>query len=169
MPPPSPDLGSSQSTVRDMPPPTSKTPRRDRKCTVTVNDSLARDEVLLNLELLGEDYKPDSLVSIEVIKSDSDKAPQTAFAKHLHHDGNKDAGASAGNPKAAEPAQRYICIAKDMPKELKARLPTVEVYVAKHIADAFGMKKGTQVVLAPVRFPLCGNSLFLFLWLTFYN
>jgi hypothetical protein len=115
--------------------------------------------VLLNLELLGGDYKPDSLVSIEVIKSDSDKAPQVAFAKQLHHDRNKDAGPSAGNPKAAEPTQRYICIAKDMSKELKARLPTVEVYVAKHIADAFGMKKGTQVVLTPVCSPLCGCSL----------
>jgi hypothetical protein len=156
MPPPSPETGSSQSTIRDMPPSTSKTSRRDRKCTVTVNESFARDEVLLNLELLGGEYKPDSLVSIEVIKSDTDKTSQNAIAKQLHHDRNKDAGPSAGNSKTTEPTQQYICIAKDMSKELKARLPMVEVYVAKHIADAFGMKKGSQVVLTPVSSPLRG-------------
>ncbi|EMR62886.1 putative vacuolar membrane-associated protein iml1 protein [Eutypa lata UCREL1] len=38
----------------------------------------------------------------------------------------------------------------DMAKDLKARHPTVEVYVAKHIADAFNIRNRSQVVLAPV-------------------
>lgn len=35
---------------------------------------------------------------------------------------------------------------------MKARQTDTDVSVAKHIADAFGFKKGSQVVLAPVRF-----------------
>jgi hypothetical protein len=38
-----------------------------------------------------------------------------------------------------------------MPKDMKARQHDVEVYVLKHIADAFGMKKGSQVLLTVVR------------------
>jgi hypothetical protein len=135
-----------------MPPPSAKPTRQDRRCTVTVNDSFARDEVLLNLELLGGDYKPDSLVAIDVIKADTDKPPQNALGKQLHHDRAKDAS-STGTSKGGEAAQRYICVVKDMSKEQKIRLPNVEVYVAKHVADAFGMKKGSQVLLTPVCCP----------------
>lgn len=150
-PPPSPDTVSSSSTIRDMPPSRPAKPtRRDRRCTVTINDSLAKDEVLLNLELVGGDFKPDSLVAIEVVRPETDKAPLTALGKQLHLDRGKDASSAAGNSKSGETSLPYICVVKDMSKEQKIRFPGVEVYVAKHIADAFGMKKGTQVHLTPV-------------------
>lgn len=142
------DTASSNSTIRERP---SSRLRLDRTWTVTVNESLARDEVLLNLDLIGDDIQPGSLVAIDVFKADSEKPFQNAHHKQHHHD-RKDVGSAA----CAE--RRYICVARDMPKELKARYSTVEVYVAKHIADAFGLRKGTQVTLTPVRlgiFVLC--------------
>ncbi len=138
---------SSSSTLRERPSSRLRHDRLDRSWTVTVNESLARDEVLLNLDLVGHDIQPGCLVAIDVVRADSDKPPQTPHHHKHHLQGRKDGAAAAA---AACVAQRYICVAKDMPKDLKARYSTVEVYVAKHIADAFGMRKGTQVTLTPV-------------------
>lgn len=136
------DTASSSSTIRERPSSRlSSRLRAERRWTVTVNESFARDEVLLNLDLMGagDDITPGSLVAIDVIKADSEKPLQN------QHQSRRDGGTGP----CAD--RRYICIAKDMPKELKARYSNVEVYVAKHIADAFGMKKGTQVTVTPVR------------------
>ncbi|KAK4235866.1 hypothetical protein C8A03DRAFT_36268 [Achaetomium macrosporum] len=138
------DTVSSNSTIRERPPSRlSSRLRPERRWTVTVNESFARDEVLLNLDLIGDDVKPGSLVAIDVVKADSDKPSQGAH--HKPHLQDRKDGASAG---CAE--RRYICVAKDMPKELKARYSTVEVYVAKHISDVFGLRKGTQVTVTPI-------------------
>ena len=144
---------SSSSTLRERPSSRLRLDRLDRPWTVTVNESLARDEVLLNLDLVGHDIQVGSLVAIDVVRADSDKPPQTPH-HHKHHLQDRKDGPSGAA--AACVARRYICVAKDMPKDLKARYSTVEVYVAKHVADAFGMRKGTQVTLTPVC-PL-GNS-----------
>lgn len=138
------DTASSNSTLRDRPSSRlSSRIRAERRWTVTVNESFARDEVLLNLDQIGDDVQPGSLVVIDVVKADSEKATQNS---HHHKPAQDRKEGAAGN--CAE--KRYICVAKDMPRELKARYSAVEVYVAKHIADAFGMRKGTQVTLTPV-------------------
>lgn len=126
--PRSPDTLSSNSTVRadsreDLHHPATL----PRRCTVTVNESFARDDVLLNLDLLPRSFRPGMLVSIDILKPEVSKAQS-----------------------AAPPSNRYIFVVKDMAKELKARFPHVEIYLAKNIADVFGMKKGSQVLLAPV-------------------
>ncbi|KAH6635267.1 hypothetical protein B0J18DRAFT_453865 [Chaetomium sp. MPI-SDFR-AT-0129] len=138
------DTASSNSTLRERP--SSRLSSRmhaDRRWTVTVNESFARDEVLLNLDHIGDDVQPGSLVAIDVVKGDSEKAAQNS---HHHKPVQDRKEGAAGN--CAE--KRYICVAKDMPRELKSRYSAVEVYVAKHIADAFGMRKGTQVTLTPI-------------------
>ncbi|KAK7748541.1 vacuolar membrane-associated protein iml1 [Cytospora paraplurivora] len=117
----------------------------DRKCTVTINESFARDEILLNLDLFSSRFKPGMLVSIDILKPEYSKH-QTTAAKRLASLDAERHGASD----SSQPSKRYIFVVKDMPKELKARYPHVELYVAKHIADVFGMKKGSQVLLAPV-------------------
>ncbi|KAK4179206.1 putative vacuolar membrane-associated protein IML1 [Triangularia setosa] len=124
---------SSSSTIRERP---QSAKRPERRWTVTVNEALSGDEVLLNLELIGDDIKPGSLVSVDVLKLETEK-------QH-HPDRNKDGGLVGCKPK------RYICIAKDLNKDFKARYHMVEVYVAKHIAEAFGMRKGTQVTVTPI-------------------
>ncbi|KAF3768041.1 hypothetical protein M406DRAFT_254495 [Cryphonectria parasitica EP155] len=102
-----------------------------RKCTVTVNESFARDEILLNLDLFGSDFRPGMLVSLDILRPDISSSSSSKL-----QNGAADPG---------QPAGRYIFVVKDMAKELKIRYPHVELYVAKHIADVFGMKKGSQV------------------------
>ncbi|KAK4651539.1 vacuolar membrane-associated protein iml1 [Podospora pseudocomata] len=126
-------ITSSSSTIRERP---QSAKRPERRWTVTVNEALSSDEVLLNFELLGDDIQPGSLVAIDVLKSETEKQ---------HHPARSKDDSSAGcKPK------RYICIAKDLNKDFRARYPMVEVYVAKHIAEAFGWRKGTQVTVAPI-------------------
>ncbi|KAH8879677.1 vacuolar membrane-associated protein iml-1 [Thozetella sp. PMI_491] len=150
--PRSPDTVSSTSTLRGDRPPSSKAYRieRDRRYTVTVNESFDRDGVLLNLDLIAGDVKPGSLMAIDVVRAETDK-PTANSQKQQHHDRSKDANSSG--PVGAKPGdaeRRYIFMVKDMPKDLKARYPSVEVYVPKSIADAFGMKRGSQVLLTPI-------------------
>lgn len=126
-------ITSSSSTIRERP---QSAKRPERRWTVTVNEALSGDEVLLNFELLGDDIQPGSLVAIDVLKPETER-------QH-HPERSKDDSSAGCKPK------RYICIAKDLNKDFRARYPMVEVYVAKHIAEAFGVKKGTQVTVAPV-------------------
>ncbi|KAK1776089.1 hypothetical protein QBC45DRAFT_228926 [Copromyces sp. CBS 386.78] len=145
--PRSPDTVSSSSTIRDRPSSSSRRSRIDKRWTVTVNESFARDEVLLNLDLIGDEAKPGSLMAIDVFRPDSEK--QTQGSHHHHHHHHKQPPLDR-TKEAAESQPRYIFVVKGMPKELKARYPSVEVYVAKHIADVFGMRKGSQVTLTPI-------------------
>lgn len=146
--PRSPDTVSSNSTVRNG-------PKRiaPRTCTVAINESLipTRDEVLLNLELLGGDIKPGSLMSIVPVKSEQDRTASSNYgstkAALLHR---TNTGGGGSDDPSKDPSKRYIFVVKDMTKEVRARNPTIEVLVAKHVGDAFGMRKGTQVTLAPV-------------------
>lgn len=149
--PRSPDTVSSNSTLR-------AEARHDdqhggslrRKCTVTVNESFARDEILLNLDLFSSSYRPGMLVSIDILKPEVSKQ-QSTVAKRLAAAAQDPTRHGAADPN--QPSRRYIFVVKDMARELKARFPHVEIYVAKQIADVFGMKKGSQVILAPVRLP----------------
>jgi hypothetical protein len=49
--------------------------------------------------------------------------------------------------------KRYLFIAKDMSKEMKARQPILEVSVAKHIADLFCLKHRSNVLITTVCLP----------------
>ncbi|KAH6607598.1 hypothetical protein Trco_003911 [Trichoderma cornu-damae] len=146
----SPGSVSTHSTVRDV---KDEKPRKiERFCAVTVNEGYSRDEVLLNLDLIGADIKPGVLMSIAVLKTDLPKSSAGfgSLKKQQHEDNGslRYQGVGACDPSSL--GYQYIFVAKDMPKETRARLPDAEVYVAKHIADAFGMKKGSVVMLAPV-------------------
>lgn len=101
-------------------------------------------------------------MAMDILRPDSDKPLHGTQHKQHLSDRAKDA-ASGGGARMTEAEQRYIFVVKDMPKELKARYPTVEVYVAKHIADAFGVRKGSQVALTPVRITSLDSSLDVFL------
>lgn len=144
--PQSPDTVSSNSTIRDCPPPMRA--RVERRWTVTVNESFVRDEVLLNFDAIADHVKAGTLFAIDVVKPDPEKQSQTSLNKGGRDGVPQQRAATAARP--AESDSRYICVAKDMPKELKMRHPNVEVYVAKHVADAFGMRRGSQVILTPV-------------------
>ncbi|KAI0971421.1 vacuolar membrane-associated protein iml-1 [Xylaria arbuscula] len=149
----SPDTASlaSTSTIRDFQ--SSKRPS-ERTYSVTINESLVRDEVLLNFDLVGGGaIQPGALMSITSVKAETDRSDRLQGSLYGSSRPPLYQRASAV-PADAKPAddstRRYVFIAKDMPKDLKNRMPTVEVYVAKHVGDAFNLRKGTQVILAPV-------------------
>lgn len=136
----------SHSTVKE-----DKRSKLERRCTVAVNEGYSRDEVLLNLDLVG-DVKPGAPMCIVAVKEDSRKS---STGHGQDHSGPKGALMAQGYVDGV--ASSYVFFAKDMPQEMKARQPDVEVYVVKHIADAFGMKKGGQVILTMVHLAL-GSS-----------
>ncbi|KAI0132999.1 hypothetical protein BJ170DRAFT_268761 [Xylariales sp. AK1849] len=144
----SPDTASSDSTVRD----TNASKRiAERTCTVSINESLVGDEVLLNLELLGGGIKPGSLMSITPVRLDQDRSASSNYGSgRTAHYYRAFSGGDDLSRHDGDAGKRYVFVVKDMSKEFRARQPSMEIYVAKNIGDAFGLKKGTQVVLAPV-------------------
>ncbi|KAK7417565.1 vacuolar membrane-associated protein iml1 [Neonectria punicea] len=145
--PASPASASTHSTVKE-----EKHAKMERQCTVAVNEGYSKDEVLLNLDLVGGDVQPGALMCIMPVKDDSRKPSAghgpTSKQSQDHNGGSKSASSAQGHGEVA--GNSYVFVAKDMPQEMKARQPDVEVYVVKHIADAFGMKKGSQVLLTIV-------------------
>ncbi|PHH86338.1 hypothetical protein CDD83_10390 [Cordyceps sp. RAO-2017] len=147
-PPGSSGSASTRSTVKEH-----RLRRAEQYCHVAVNEGYAKDEVLLNLGLLGLDAKPGSLMSLMPLRGDSARPSSSAYGSlgkqpAEHCDALRAASGCHGEPDCGH--NRYTFVVKDMPKELKLRQPDVEVYVVKHIADAFGIKKGSQVLLTPV-------------------
>ncbi|CAK7567797.1 MAG: vacuolar membrane-associated protein iml1 [Sporothrix epigloea] len=146
----SPETVSSNSTIRETSASKIPLPEFERTCTVTVNESFAPDEVLLNLDHFDDGVQPGQLIAIDVL-------PDQRYGQNATNasSGNSNSATSGGTgdnagPPGRDAGRRYLFIVKDMPKELKARHPTVEIYVAKRVADAFGMKKGSTVLLTPV-------------------
>lgn len=142
--PASPASISTHSTIKD-----EKRTRIERRCTVTVNEGYARDEVLLNFDVVGADVKPGMLMCISTVRDDLRKI-STGHGAGSKQNQDTSKGAS-GTQNGDGVGFKYFFVAKDMPQETKTRNPDVEVYVLKHIADAFGMKKGCQVLLTMVR------------------
>ncbi|KAJ4165241.1 hypothetical protein LMH87_006880 [Akanthomyces muscarius] len=138
---------STRSTLRE------DRPRRlERICIVVVAEGYMRDEVLLNLDMVGPEVRPGMLMAISAIKSESAKASGGhGSLSRQTHDGNEAAKAAAALAKdRAALGHRYIFVVKDMPREMKARNQDAEVCIVRQISDAFGMKRGTQVLLTPV-------------------
>ncbi|KXJ86196.1 hypothetical protein Micbo1qcDRAFT_198507 [Microdochium bolleyi] len=155
--PRSPDTVSSHSTIREAKPPWRFS---NRVCTVTINESINQDDILLNLDLFGGAVKPGMLMSIAACKSDPERPGAGGLfgtSRSISFQRLRDAeNASARNSSShstnteVDPDRKYIFVAKDMSKPMKAAQPNVEVYVARHVGDAFNLRRGTQVVLAPV-------------------
>ncbi|RWA10409.1 hypothetical protein EKO27_g4695 [Xylaria grammica] len=146
----SPDTASlaSNSTIRDF---QSVKRQSERIYTVSINESLIRDEVLLNFDLVGGGaIQPGDLMSITPVKAETDRSDRLQGSLYGSSRPPLFQRPSADIRTNDDTTRRYVFVAKDMPKDLKVRMPTVEVYVLKHVGDAFNLRKGTQVVLAPV-------------------
>lgn len=145
---------STRSTVRE------DRPRRvERICTVAVAEGYLRDEVLVNLDVVGPEVRPGMLMAISAIKSDASKSSAGHGSLSRQTQGVNDT-AKAVAALVKDPAalgHRYIFVVKDMPREMKARNQDAEVCIVRHISDAFGMKRGSQVLLTPVSCS-CANA-----------
>ncbi|KAI8957686.1 hypothetical protein F5Y11DRAFT_360618 [Daldinia sp. FL1419] len=149
--PQSPDNASVRSAPREQP---RQKRVNERICCVTINESVISDEVLVNFDLFGGAVQPGALMSIAPIKSDQERMQGPQYGTLRQASYHRGFSASTPGDDAAkseiDAGRRYVFVAKDVSKELKARHPNIEVYVSKQIGTAFNMRKGTQVVLAPV-------------------
>ncbi|TPX07327.1 uncharacterized protein E0L32_010749 [Thyridium curvatum] len=136
---------SSHSTVRELP--QGKRNGLERKCVVTVNESLVSEDVMLNLDLFDHEIKPGTLMAINTL---SEKPSYGSLRRQSSQEKWPNQSSQEPSNSDGVAASRYLFIAQDMPKDLKTRYPKIELYVAKRIADAFGMKNGASVVLTPV-------------------
>lgn len=154
----------------------------ERRCSLWVHeDGFSKDEVVLNLDLFP-DVKPGELMAIVALKTDTGVRDFQDKAQTAKKDVETLATAmqrerSSSNPRSPGPANgseakhdvdlgnRYLFIAKDMPKEMKAKQPTLEVSLAKHIADVFCLKYRSNVLVTTVclscsKFCIVTNSFF---------
>lgn len=122
----------------------------ERLCSVTVMEMHWKDELALNFDILGPEFKPGALFGIAAVKNEGNKnAAGYGSSSKLDQDGI-DHGRGSAAKDAKSCGHRYIFAAKDLARDTKLRNPDVEIYIAKQIADAFGFKRGGQVLLTPV-------------------
>jgi hypothetical protein len=141
----------------------------ERRCTLWVHDEgFSREEVVLNLDLFPG-FKPGELMAIMALKTDSG----VRDFQEKTQSSNRDSVAlgapiqrerSASNPRSPASGKdakrdvdrwkRYLFIAKDISREMKAKHQGLEVSVTKYIADAFGLKHRSNVILTTVYGPL---------------
>ncbi|KUJ07054.1 vacuolar membrane-associated protein-like protein IML1 [Mollisia scopiformis] len=149
--------------------------RIERRCTIWVHDEgYSKDEVVLNLDLFPN-VKPGELMAVVALKTDSgvrdfqDKAQFAKIEPEVLGTAmqREDSNSNPRSPGTANPndvkhdvdvGNRYLFIAKDMPKEMKTRQPTLEVSVAKHIADVFCLKHRSNVLLTTTDVALSSAS-----------
>ena len=132
---------SSKSTIQDSPP-TRSTPVV-RICTVSINEGFSKDEVLMNMDLFDTEIeKTVSMVALYVLKADQEKPHQQPAVVSLET-----------KTDAMDPKRRHLLLVKDIPNDLKSRYPNIELCLTRHLADSYGIKKGSQVLLTPVSAP----------------
>jgi hypothetical protein len=147
-------------------------PTVERRCIIWVHDEgFSKDEVVLNLDLFP-DLTPGELMAIVALKTDSgirdfQEKAQTSKTNGENIAPVPQSDRSHLNPKSPVQAnapevnhdvdhgKRYLFIAKDMPKEIKAKLPSLEISVAKHVADVFGLKHRSNVLVVTVSSLAC--------------
>ena len=147
--------------------PVALNPVLEWRCNIWVHDeSFSKEEVVLNLDLFP-DVKPGELMAIVALKTDSgirdfqDKAQASKTnGESIAPIIESDRGSS--NPKSplqvngsdvnhdVDNGKRYLFVATDMPREMKIRQPSLEISVAKHVADVFSLKHRSNVLVTTV-------------------
>ncbi|CZT51563.1 probable IML1 Vacuolar membrane protein [Rhynchosporium secalis] len=144
-----------------------------RKCVLWVHDeAFSKEDVVINLELFPE-VKHGEIMAIMPLKADSEqrdfqdklsaKREPDTLATSMRRErssstpksprtfnGNSNGRGNDGK-KDTDKWNQYLFVAKDMSKELKAKHPILEVSIAKHIADAFGLKSRSSVLLSTTK------------------
>lgn len=145
---------STHSTIRE-----DRRRRSERCCTISVSDGFSKHETLLNLDHFVGHVVPGMLMALVPVRGDAKSAAAAGHGslkkqaiEHLDHPRAASSSVSENeHDQDHDLGHRFIFVVKDMTKEMKARHPDVEVHIARHIADAFGLKNGSQVFVRPVR------------------
>lgn len=134
-----------------------------KKCILWIHeDPFSLPEVILNLDLFP-DVEAGDLMAIVSVKTDSQENVSTSkMEDSLNASTLRERSASNRNSPGgtnnknhdADVGNRYLFIAKEMPKEMKVKQPHMEVSVARHIADTFHFRSRSQILIITVCFPL---------------
>ena len=136
----------------------------ERRCNLWVHDDgFSKDEVVLNMDLFPE-VQPGDLLAIIGLKTDSGvrdfqesnlpKKDAENLGTTMHRERSKSTPKSPVLPDTKYDSQlgkRYLFCAKDLPKELKLKNPTLEVSIHKQLADVFNFKHRSNVLITTVR------------------
>lgn len=139
----------------------------ERKCTLWVHDEgFSTDEVVLNLSLFPDVKEGDAVAIVGFKMENSVRDFQDKRQASMHESDTLSAAVardrSTSNPRSpvaaslnewkhdVDQGKRYLFLARDMTKEMKAKHPGLEVSVAKHIADVFCLKHRSNVLLSTV-------------------
>ncbi|CAG8954787.1 hypothetical protein HYFRA_00004712 [Hymenoscyphus fraxineus] len=131
-------------------------PPVEKKCVLWIHDDpFSLPDVVINLDLFP-DVQVGELMAIVPLKVDSQENVSTSKmdGDALHPSIRRDQSVSNSNGRGGNNNNRnpnfgnhYLFIAKDMPKEMKAKQPHMEVSVARNIADSFHLKSRSQVLV----------------------
>jgi hypothetical protein len=143
----------------------------EKRCNLwTHEESFSKHEVVLNLDLFPG-VNPGDLMAIvplkadmgardhqektQGLKKDSDSFPPSMQRDRSHSNPNSfSQGSVADSRQDIDIENRYLFIAKDMSREIKEKPQGLEVSVAKHVADIFGFKHRSNVLVTTVRLPI---------------
>jgi hypothetical protein len=142
----------------------------ERKCIIWVHEeAFSKDDVIFDLDLFP-DVKPGELMGVLALKAepgvrDFQDQPQTskkdgdtlstAMHRQRSNSGPESPSTVNGNARRdSDIGKRYLFIAQAMSKEMKSKQPSLEISVAKHIADLFCLKHRSQVLVSTVSEPI---------------
>lgn len=142
----------------------------ERRCVLWIHEEpFSKDEVVFNLSLFPPNtIQPGQLMSIVALKADSavrdfqDRNPPPkrgidGLTASLQLDASvSELRSSRGSLSTdgrydVDTQKQYLFAVHDMSKDMKIKHPTLEISVAKHVADAFGFKHRSNVLLTTVR------------------
>lgn len=145
----------------------------EHRCTLWVRDESStkdesRDEVLLNMDIFekGSVHAGD-LMAIIALKNDSGvrefhdrnaggrrDADSLGVAMSRERSGSSSRptseGVSGESGHDSDATKGYLFVVKDMSKAQKLRQPNLEVSIPKHVANVFGLKNRSTVLLTTV-------------------
>jgi hypothetical protein len=139
----------------------------ERVCILWNHDEgFSKEEVVINLELFP-DVKEGELLAIVALKPEpavrdfqekahTSKKDVDVLATAMQRERSNSNPCSSGPVNPSQPkhdidlGKRYLFVAKDMSKDMKAKQPKLEVSVAKHIADLFCLKHRSNVLITTV-------------------
>jgi DEP domain-containing protein 5 len=149
----------------------------ERKCTIWIHDEqFSKEEVVLNLDLFPRgSVKAGDIMAIIALKADvtardfQDKSPapkkvadslpaSLPLDPSMVHRKSSDS-TSVDGQHDVDLGRRYLFAVKEMSADLKTKSPSLEVSITKHIAEIFGFKRHSNVLLTTVRV-LCHPSSF---------
>lgn len=137
----------------------------ERRCLLWVHDDhFSKEDVIINLDLFPpHSVRPGELMAILPLKagagfrdvqekrtppSEMSDSPLASSPITPGHSDARPAGVgSAESQHDNAMGKRYLFAAREMSKEMKSRFPSLEISVAKHVADAFGFKSRSTVLV----------------------